>query len=128
MLINSTYRTSTGVQDSRTATRELKDLVDGGVVEQTGTRGGATYQVMPAARPEDRQALVPVLDPRGLTPNETRILGILNDARLSRAEIERITGLTKAQVVYTLRNLRGKGLIAMDGAPISRTALWAAIR
>ncbi|WP_203825527.1 ATP-binding protein [Actinoplanes palleronii] len=66
VLTNSGYRASTGVRDSRSATRDLKELVDAGVVEQAGTRGSTTYQVAS-----------PVQAPVVLTANEEGILAAL---------------------------------------------------
>ncbi|GLW31406.1 dihydroorotate dehydrogenase [Actinoplanes regularis] len=118
VLTNSSYRASTGVRDSRTATRELKELVDAGVVEQAGTRGSTTYQVAGSA-------MVAVEDagPR-LTGNEERIMAALRVEPQSRAGIEAATGLTRDQVQHGLQTLRQKGLVVLVGKPRSRTALW----
>ncbi|KUL36630.1 ATP-binding protein [Actinoplanes awajinensis] len=116
VLTNSGYRASTGVRDSRSAARELKELVDAGVVEQEGTRGSTTYQV---ARP--------VQAPVVLTANEERILTALREAPLSRADLEQATGLSKDQVQHGLQTLRQKGAVALLGKPRSRTALWGII-
>ena len=115
VLTNSSYRAATGVQDSRTATRHLKELVDAGIVEQAGTRGTTTYQFVPP----------PPVGPQ-LTANETRILRALEDAALTRSEIERATKLTRDQVLHALNTLREKGQITMIGKPRSRTARWTA--
>ncbi|MCO8277138.1 putative DNA binding domain-containing protein [Actinoplanes sp. TRM 88003] len=117
---NSSYRAATGVLDSRTATRELKELVDAGVVEQTGTRGSTAYQVVRPA-PEATRG-----NPR-LSGNEKRILAALADGPLSRLDLEAATGLNKDQVHYGLQTLRGKGRIELLGKPQSRRALWRTI-
>ena len=41
-LTNTSFRMATGVQDSRIAYKELKELVDRGLVDQIG-KGGSTY-------------------------------------------------------------------------------------
>ncbi|GID64157.1 hypothetical protein Acy02nite_20380 [Actinoplanes cyaneus] len=122
ILTNSSYRTSTGVRDSRTATRELKELVDAGVVEQAGTRGSTTYQVV---RPE--------VPPTGasherLSPNEHQVLAALRIEPTSRAALERATGLSKDQVQHALQGLRQRELVTLLGKPRSRTALWSVVQ
>jgi ATP-dependent DNA helicase RecG len=126
-LTNSSFRSSTGVRDSRIATRELKELVDAGVVEQAGTRGSATYQLTSSARarpgdPDDGQPAA-----GGLTANELRILAALAGESRSRAELEQTTGLTKDQVQHALQTLREKGRIALIGKARSRSSRWAAL-
>ncbi len=111
VLTNSSYRASTGVRDSRTATRELRELVDAGVVEQAGTRGSTTCQVVDHTGPL-------------LTGNEERIVAALRAGPRSQASLEQATGLTKDQVQHGLQTLRQKGLVALEGKPRSRTALW----
>lgn len=123
-MTNSTYRASTGVQDSRTATRELRELVDAGVVEQVGTRGTATYEL---SRHDSGSRLSRPSGP-SLTDNEMRVQATLEQAPLSRAEIEQATGLTKDQVLHALQTLRQKGRVAFNGKPRSRTAQWTRLR
>ncbi|MCU7730268.1 putative DNA binding domain-containing protein [Actinoplanes sp. KI2] len=122
-LTNSTFRSSTGVQDSRIATRELKELVDAGVVEQAGTRGSATYQLTTLARAGSGDD--PLHD-GDLTANERHILAALAGEPRLRAELEQTTGLTKVQVQHALETLRKKGRIVMLGKPRSRSARWSA--
>jgi hypothetical protein len=50
VLNNSSYRASTGISDSRIVGRELRELVDRGVIEQSGTRGTTTYRLRTARR------------------------------------------------------------------------------
>ncbi|GAA4923223.1 MarR family transcriptional regulator [Actinoplanes utahensis] len=114
VLTNSGYRTSTGVQDSRAATRELRELVDAGVVEQAGTRGSTTYQL--AVKRDPAAA--------GLTGNEVKIMEALGTGSLTRAELEESTGLSKDQVQHALQTLRQKGLVRLLGKPRSRVARW----
>jgi ATP-dependent DNA helicase RecG len=125
---NSSYRASTGVQDSRTATRELKELVDAGVVEQFGTRGTATYQLAAAYRPGRTEATQTEAFAYPLTDNEARILALLDGVELSRAEIIQRSGLTRDQVLYALQSLRRKQRVTLKGQQRSRNALWTASR
>jgi len=125
VLTNSSYRSSTGVRDSRVATRELKELVDASVVEQAGTRGSTTYQVTPSARvAHGRSGLMATGG--AITANESRILTALAGTALSRADLEQATGLTKDQVQHALQTLRQKGRIEMLGKPRSRSTRWTA--
>jgi ATP-dependent DNA helicase RecG len=121
VLTNSVYRASTGVQDGRVATRELKELVDAGVVEQVGTRGSTTYQLTQVTRGRASGSA----GAGGLTKNEAFILAAVAKTPLSRADLERTTGLTKDQVNYALRTLRRKGRIVLLGNLRARNARWA---
>jgi len=128
VLTNSSYRRSTGVQDSRIATRELKELVDTGVVGQAGTRGSASYQLTTSTRTPLGTTDGSKTDQRGLSTNETVVLRAVASEPLSRADLERVTGLTKDQVNYALRTLRQKGRIALVGGPRARNSRWTATR
>jgi ATP-dependent DNA helicase RecG len=126
VLTNSSYRTSTGVQDSRTAGRELKELVDLEAIEQIGTGGTTTYRLAVSSR--SRQTALELGDDASLSGNETAILRLLESEELSRSEIARRTGLPNHQVVHALRTLRSKGRIVLRGKPRSKTSQWAAVR
>ncbi len=126
VLTNSSYRTSTGVQDSRTAGRELKELVDREAIQQIGTGGVTTYRLAVSSRTQ--QTALELGDDASLSGNETAILRLLENEELSRAEIERRTGLPNHQVVHALRTLRAKGRIVLRGKPRSKTSQWAAVR
>ncbi|GAA0441146.1 hypothetical protein Aca07nite_29670 [Actinoplanes capillaceus] len=123
VLTNSGYRASTGVQDSRAATRELRELVDAGVVEQTGTRGSTTYQLSQSAiSPSAGQAIAE----SGLSRNEKKVMEALSASSLTRSELEEATGLTRDQLIYALRALRDKNLVGREGKAQSRLARWEA--
>ncbi|SDT70653.1 ATP-dependent DNA helicase RecG [Actinoplanes derwentensis] len=122
VLTNKSYRTSTGVQDSRVATRELRELVDSGVVEQAGSRGSTTYRIAPGTPTlEEGQ---PGTTGR-LTSNERRIWRALDDGPLPRADIEVATGLSVDIVKRGLQSLRRKGFVTLIGQQRSRDARWA---
>jgi ATP-dependent DNA helicase RecG len=125
VLTNSSFRSSTGVRDSRIATRELKELVDTGIVEQAGTRGSATYQLTSSTRVGT--AALHTSAERGLNANESLILEALGDGAHSRAELERATGLRKDKVQHALLTLRQKGRVAMLGKPRARNTRWTAL-
>jgi ATP-dependent DNA helicase RecG len=99
------------------ATRELKELVDAGVVEQSGTRGSASYQLTARARGRGADA-----------PNEAAVLAALGDAEMSRQDLESASGLSKDQVQYALQTLQRKGRVTRIGKPQSRAVRWAATR
>lgn len=126
VLTNSGYRTSTGVRDSRIATRELRELVDAGIVEQAGTRGSATYQLVSPGVRSAKDVDTPATAEEGLSANEAAILAAVADGPRLRAELESRTGMTKAQVNHALRALRRRGRIAMIGSPRARNTRWAA--
>lgn len=101
VLDNSTFRQATGL-DSRVATRELGELVDGGVIDQIGTRRWATYRIASRARQRrDRRAeIISVLRRRGV---------------LSRKEIARELELSDATVRQWMTTLRKEGLVQITG-------------
>ncbi|XVV13595.1 ATP-binding protein [Actinoplanes sp. CA-131856] len=124
VLTNSSYRSLTGVLDSRMATRELRELVDAQVVEQSGTRGSTTYQVHPAGDAPPRRAVDSLATSTQLSTNETEIISALAGEPLSRAELEIRTGLSRDQVTRALYSLRRKGLVDLLGKQRSRSARW----
>ncbi len=121
ILTNSGYRASTGVQDSRIATRELRELVDASVVERSGTRGSTTYRLTSrtldgSTTRNEASAVVATV--------ETRVLGALAGGPLTRLEVELATGLSPDQVKRVFRILRAKGRIGMLGKPRARNVRW----
>lgn len=120
-LTNTSYRAATGVQDSRIAYKELKELVDQGLVEQFG-KGGSTYYELPT-QPAIEEQLVNAPLPE-LTPMQQQVYSTLTSEPLARREIVNRTGLKTEQVVQILRALRNKGLATMVGGPRSRETTW----
>jgi ATP-dependent DNA helicase RecG len=129
IMTNSSYRTATGIQDSRAASRELKELVDRGILIQQGTRGAASYH-LPETLPSLDIAELPISPEESehpmapLSEMQEKVLHALGDKDASRAEIEEITQLTHSQVINALQTLRDLGLVEMLGKPRSRTAKW----
>lgn len=108
-LDNARYRAATGL-DSRVATSELQDLVARGHVNQIGTRRWTEYRL---AGHSGAQA---TLSPRAAQrdPKEL-VLAALQRGDLSRAEIERDSGLSSQVIRRVLRALRGDGLVRVVG-------------
>jgi ATP-dependent DNA helicase RecG len=131
-LNNSSYRASTGVRDSRAASRDLRDLVDRGLIEQSGTRGTTVYRLIGShteeaglfERPSVGEVTPTLID---LTANERTVLDFVRRGETSRASLEEATGLAYHQVVRALQSLRDKRLVQMNGRHRSRSTTWSAI-
>lgn len=119
VLNNKSFRTATGVADSREAGRLMKELVDRGALSMAGTRGSATYGL---AAPTPPMHLIP----RELSDPERNILAILADGPRTRGDLEVATGLSRNTVIYHLRRLREEGRVELVGKERARTALWRA--
>ncbi|MDQ7906844.1 ATP-binding protein [Phytohabitans sp. ZYX-F-186] len=137
VLTNGTYRASTGVQDSRTVSRELRDLVERGLIEQQGTRGTTTYRHSDGRTFEQEEDLFTLtrLDDRDAEGSastadapttEELVLSVMSRTELSRTDIEQQTGLRGHQVLRALQSLRDRGLVRMIGRPRSRSARYVA--
>jgi ATP-dependent DNA helicase RecG len=112
VLTDSSYRAATGVQDSRAATRELKELVDAGVVEQSGARGSTAYRLIRVRR---------LTGAANVTENEARIMEALADGSRTRGELEEITGLTRDQLNEAPpRKRHASGAVLFPAARVSR--------
>lgn len=133
-LKNASYRRELGV-DSRQATTELKDLVDRGLIEISGTRGGATYTLSdgggtPAVQEQldltaSRDSTPPAEPGRtdDTVPASERVYAALVNPR-SRRELEKVTGLPMRTVLRHLTRLRDEGLVEQTGAVRSPTGRW----
>lgn len=110
VLDNTAYRQATGL-DSRVATRELGDLVSGGMIEQIGTRRWATYRLASRAklRRDRRAEIISVL----------RRLG-----ELSRRQIAAELELSDAAVRQWLAILKRDGQIQATGPTRSPTVRY----
>jgi ATP-dependent DNA helicase RecG len=129
-LTNNSFRSATGVQDSRAAYKELKELVDRGIIDQFGTRGSTYYDLATETSVDDD-----ILDSgeeldedRNLTEFQRQVYVALSDGPSSRREIAARTGLEAQQVIQILLALRRKRLVAMIGQPRSKNALWQAVQ
>jgi Predicted transcriptional regulator containing an HTH domain and an uncharacterized domain shared with the mammalian protein Schlafen len=109
-LDNAKYRAATGV-DSRVATTELQDLVTRELVIQVGSRRWTEYRLAP------RTNFAQADSGQRLSPRDRRpvILEAIGDRQVSRADIERLTGLNRKVVIRWLQRLRGDHLIRTVG-------------
>lgn len=129
---NSDFRTATGIADSRLAAKELKDLVERGLVVQSGVRGGTSYSLMSnGEEPEAEYVLfAPGTTPEWVSPeemlprNQKLVYDALGQGMLQRRAIEVATGLDGAQVGSALASLKDKGFVGLVGQQRSRSAKW----
>jgi len=133
LLTNNVYRSVSGIQDSRIAYKELKELVDRDLVDQVKS-GGSTYYVLAREDPEIDDGIFSMVGSevaeieQSLTRHQGDVLSALGVAALTKAEIAARVTLTPQQTIDTLRGLRRKGLVEMLGQPRSRKALWRATK
>jgi ATP-dependent DNA helicase RecG len=106
-MTNSDYRRLTHV-DSVTANRELRGLVQAGLIEQNSTRRWAYYTLnIPA---EVKVPLHPQTD-------EERILTYVREQGfIKRADCQRLLGISAIQARYVLQKMREKGLLQLQGS------------
>lgn len=125
-LTNNSFRLATGVQDSRTAYKELKELVDRRIIDQFGTRGSTHYELASENSSDDDllDSDEELDEDRDLTELQQRVYDALGDGPKSRREIAAVTGLEPDQVIQILRVLRRKRPVTMIGLPRSKNALW----
>lgn len=115
-LRNATYRTGLAL-DSRIATTELADLVQRGLAETTT---GRTYRLA-AAVPSPA-------DDSPLAAEAQAVLDLLSDrGPLSRRQLTDELGWSPSQVLYRLRQLRERNLVALQGEPNAPNARWGAL-
>ncbi|MGD0244099.1 MAG: ATP-binding protein [Streptosporangiaceae bacterium] len=131
-LTNNSFRSATGVQDSRTAYKELKELVDRGLIDQYGTRGSTYYELAISNSDiddydEDSPADEDGDDSRNLTDLQRQVYAVLKAGRASRRDIIAQTGLESTQVIQILRALRRRDLVTMIGQPRSKNTIWRAL-
>lgn len=138
---NSRLRQEFVPMDSVAARRLLQQLVDTGLVEMHGERGGATYTIADRHRraepdeviveelPPDQPALIEVREngadvladspaitgAHGQSRNSAVVLGALDQAR-PLSEIIAATGLTQGQVRYALTQLIAAEEVTMLGS------------
>ncbi len=132
-LTNNSFRLATGVQDSRTAYKELKELVDRGLVDQFGTRGSTYYELSADVVESeyfneegeyDDSENEGEASSKILSRLQQQVYDALSSGPASRREIEERTGLEGTQVVHTLRALREKKLVTLVGQARSKNATW----
>lgn len=103
-MTNSEYRRLNNVTDTIQATRELKKLVDVGLIEMHASRRWATYS-------HSREIASP--------PAGERELKVLRHVRekgsISSGECQRLLGITAPQAWYLLWRMRQSGFLAKIG-------------
>lgn len=106
-MTNSDYRRLNRV-DSATATRELRGLVNAGLVRQRGTRGGAYYILdAPAEIPEEVRTETP----------ESRILTYVREhGAITNAQCRALLRTGRRQTYRLLRRMVDTGVLRLDGA------------
>jgi ATP-dependent DNA helicase RecG len=108
-LTNSTFRTISGLRDSRDAGRQLRELVERGLLVQIGQRGSASYTLA---------------EPTTATGVAARVLAALGDDTLSAREIAERLGMSRQQTATVLSRLRRDGVVDLVGVPRSKNARW----
>jgi ATP-dependent DNA helicase RecG len=140
-LNNNGYRSHLGV-DSRVATAELRDLVERGVVVQSGSRRWATYsladQADGAGANASRSDQLPLDESDQEPPSEVSrdnhadvgdeiaqaIFTFLGDGPKSRKEIEEALGQPSHVVLLRLRQMRDAGIVRQTGPSRSPIGKW----
>jgi len=111
-MTNSDYRRLNNVYDTAQATRELRELVETGLVRMHGTRRWAYYTLAVEAAPPP---------PIKLEPEEEQILAyIKKKGSISRGECQDLLNVSPTRAAYLLKRLRNKGMLRMEG-----TRRWA---
>ncbi len=106
--------------DSRDATRLLAELVDAGLAEAHGERGGRFYVL-----DDTLSGQLSLLGDDESTPDtETSILSLLTEGPASRKELQDRAGLSHRQVQYALQALRESGQVEMRGTRGSRNSTY----
>jgi ATP-dependent DNA helicase RecG len=106
-MTNSDYRRLNHI-DSVTANRELRGLVQTGLIEQSGTRRWAYYTL---SIPSEVQVLLP---PQS---DEKKILAYVQERGfIKRADCQRLLGISAIQARYVLQKMREKGLLQLQGS------------
>lgn len=110
-------------RDSTVARTELQALVDAGLVEAVGDRGGRTYRLASTTctSTTGKEGHPPPDEPdrpAATSGDQDRaVLATLATGELSLAQVAARAGLTRPQARRCLNRLRDEGLVVMDGAP-----------
>lgn len=111
--------------DSRDATRLLADLVDAGLAEAHGERGGRLYELESGLSGRRQSARPTRVAEAGTRPDaRTAILAVLRDGPLSRKTIQERSGLSHRQVQYALRSLRDSGHVELRGEQGNKSSVY----
>lgn len=111
--------------DSRDATRTFAGLVEEGLAQARGERGGRVYEL---AEDLDEDSIEPppmdLIDEADLPETTVAILEALRSKPLTMNEIQEATGLTYRQAQYALARLRETGRVNLDGGRGQRNSLY----
>jgi ATP-dependent DNA helicase RecG len=102
-LTNRTFRDEYPM-DSRDARGALRELVERGLADADGDRGGRIYRLGASLRGED-----PIRPRRGRQAQIGAVLSQLGQGERTVAEIVARAGLSERQVSYALSKLRAEG-------------------
>lgn len=105
-ITNSEYQRLNCI-DSVTATKELRSLVQCGLVEQRNTRRWAYYTFKIPVKVE----LVQIIN----TPEEIILEYIRNHGHIKRAECQKLLTVNEIQARYILQKMKNKGLLKLEG-------------
>lgn len=118
-ITNADYRRLTG-QDSREVSRDLRRLVDLGLLSQSGTRRWATYRLRPGRVSEPVKEQSPT-EPRKRRNRVPEIIALLRGGReLSRQEIAEKLGIGRNAALYWLERMVQEGVVETTAPPRSR--------
>lgn len=93
--------------DSVTANRELRRLLESGLIEQHSTRRWAYYTLNVPA--EARH------EPQPDTPEKQILAYVAQHGTITRMQCQTLLGITELQARYLLRKLRDQGLLRLEG-------------
>jgi len=105
-ITNSEYQRLNCI-DSVTATKELRSLVQCGLVEQRNTRRWAYYIFKIPVRVEPVQMI--------LTPEEAILEYVKTHGYIKRAECQKLLNVNEIQSRYILQKMKNKGLLKLEG-------------
>ena len=107
-ITNFDYQRLTHV-DSVTANRELRGLVQGGLINLHGSRRWAHYLLNV---PTEESLLVPEI-----TEKEKKVIQhIRQKGFIKRSECQRLLGVSQVQARYILKKMRDRGMLRLEGS------------
>lgn len=93
--------------DSVTANRELRRLVETGLVEQQSTRRWAYYTL--------RATVAVTRSPQSDTPEQRILAYVKQHGTITRMQCQVLLDITELQARYLLRKMRNQGLLHLEG-------------
>jgi ATP-dependent DNA helicase RecG len=107
-MTNSDYRRLNNVTDTIQATRELKKMVEQGLIEMHASRRWATYSLAPNLKTGADLSL--------LSENEQRVLQLVREQEsASRQDCLQVLPITARQATYLLSRMVAQGRLARTG-------------